>query len=190
MRVIGQDGVEIDPASIDWAKITSTPFTIRQDAGTSNALGQVRIDMPNAHAVYMHDTPKKGLFRSDVRFHSSGCARIQDVRDLAAWLLEGTGTDRIAIETGIESGETKTIRLARPVPVAWIYLTAWGDGDGAAQFREDIYRLDGSPQEIANSTLAARRARPGPDPATTGGVPAKPKPVKDVVASALSADER
>ena len=129
MRVIGQGGVELDPATINWTNTSSVPFSIRQDAGPTNSLGQTRIDMPNAHAVYMHDTPKKGLFRSDVRFHSSGCARIQDVRDLAAWLLEGTGVDRIAIETGIDTGETKTIRLARAVPVAWIYLTAWAAGE-------------------------------------------------------------
>ncbi|MET0606291.1 MAG: L,D-transpeptidase family protein [Beijerinckiaceae bacterium] len=188
MRVIGHNGAEIDASTIDWAKVAAIPFSIRQDAGPTNALGQVRIDMPNAHAVYMHDTPRKSLFRSDVRFHSSGCARIQDVRDLATWLLEGTGIDRIAIETGIESGETKTIRLARPAPVAWIYLTAWASGDGEVQFRDDIYKLDDSPEEIASSTLVARRNKPAPDPVTTGSVPAKPKP--KVVASTLSVDER
>lgn len=191
MRVIGQGGAELDPATIDWTNTSSVPFSIRQDAGPTNSLGQTRIDMPNAHAVYLHDTPKKGLFRSDIRFQSSGCARIQNVRDLAAWLLAGTGVDRIAIETGIESGETKTIRLARSVPVAWIYLTAWGDGEGGVQFREDIYKLDDTPQDVAASTLTARRGGPAADPVTTGSIPAKPKPAaKAVVASTLNADER
>ena len=184
MRVIGQGGAEIDPTTINWNNTAAIPFGIRQDAGPTNSLGQMRIDMPNAHAVYMHDTPKKSLFRSDIRFHSSGCARIQNVRDLAAWLLEGTGVDRIAIETGIESGETKTIRLAKSVPVAWIYLTAWGDSDNAVQFRDDIYKLDDSAKEIAASTLTAKRAPIGVDPVATGSIPAKPKPAKNVVATA------
>lgn len=187
MRVIGQGGAEIDPATIDWTNTASVPFSIRQDAGPNNSLGRLRIDMPNPHAVYLHDTPKKGLFRSDVRFQSSGCARIEGVRDLAAWLLEGTGVDRIAIETEIDAGETKTIRLARPVPVAWIYLTAWGDGEGEVQFREDIYQLDDSAKDIAESTLVARR--PVADPVTTGSIPAKPKP-ESVITGALAADGR
>ncbi|MBN9060955.1 MAG: hypothetical protein BGP06_16935 [Rhizobiales bacterium 65-9] len=187
MRVIGQGGVELDPATIDWTNTTSAPFSIRQDPGPTNSLGQTRIDMPNAHAVYLHDTPKKGLFRSDVRFQSSGCARIEGVRDLAAWLLQGTGVDRIAIETEIDSGQTKTIRLARPVPVAWIYLTAWGDSDGDTQFREDIYKLDESAKDIAGSTLSARRD--SADMTPTGGISAKAKP-KPVVASSLKTDER
>jgi murein L,D-transpeptidase YcbB/YkuD len=188
MRLIGAGGVEIDPATIDWTQTGSIPFSVRQDAGPTNSLGQLRIDMPNAHAVYMHDTPKKGLFRSDVRTHSSGCARIENVRDLAAWLLEGTATDRIAIEMGIESGETRTIRLAKSVPVAWIYLTAWGQSDGAVQFREDIYRLDGLPREaVAAPPVTARRSVPG-DALSTGSVAPKP-PGKPVMASRLGADE-
>ncbi|WP_342359231.1 L,D-transpeptidase family protein [Terrarubrum flagellatum] len=189
MRLIGAGGAEIDPKTIDWNNTSSVPFSVRQDAGPTNSLGQLRIDMPNAQAVYMHDTPKKDLFRSDVRFHSSGCARIQDVRDLAAWLLEGTGVDRIAIETGIESAETKTIRLAHSVPVAWIYLTAWGSGDGAVQFREDIYKLDGAPKDPAASTLVARTKAPGVDMMTTGSVPAKPKPAKALVVGAANTEE-
>ena len=46
--------------------------------------------MPNKLAVYMHDTPSKGLFGADYRFLSHGCVRVQGVYDLAEWLLEGT----------------------------------------------------------------------------------------------------
>ncbi len=38
----------------------------------------------------MHDTPQKSLFGGDARFHSSGCARVQNVRDLVTWLLAET----------------------------------------------------------------------------------------------------
>ena len=73
---------------MDWKSDRSPNFTIRQDAGAGNALGALRIDMPNPHAVYMHDTNHKEHFSADHRFHSSGCARVAEVRDLAAWLLE------------------------------------------------------------------------------------------------------
>jgi L,D-transpeptidase YcbB len=169
MRVIGRDGEELSPSSVDWSGKSSLNFSIRQDPGPTNALGQVRFDMPNSHAVYMHDTPKKELFRSDVRFHSSGCARTANVRDLAAWLLADQGVTRADIDEGIQDGDTKTIRLARPVAVAWVYLTAWGDGLGNVQFREDVYGLDDTAQEIAKTTLVGRRSAP----LTTASVPAR-----------------
>lgn len=153
MRVLDGSGAELDPASIDWSGASGINFTIRQDPGPTNSLGVIRIDMPNVHSVYLHDTPKKELFRSDVRFHSSGCARVEGVRDLAAWLLQGTDWTRAAIDTQVEVGERKDVRLTRPVPVAWVYLTGWGT-DGSVQFRDDVYGLD-TPDGITASTLIA-----------------------------------
>jgi L,D-transpeptidase YcbB len=170
MRVIGAGGEEMSPSQIDWSGKTAVNFSIRQDPGATNALGQVRLDMPNSHAVYMHDTPKKDLFRSDVRFHSSGCARTANIRDLAAWLLAEQGVSRRDLDEAINAEGTRTIRLQRPVAVAWVYLTAWGDGLGDVQFREDIYGLDDTAGEIAASTLVARVKRGAP--ATTASISA------------------
>ena len=55
-----------------------------------NSLGVVRINIPNPYGVYMHDTPAKGIFGDDFRFVSSGCMRVQNVRDYVAWLLKDT----------------------------------------------------------------------------------------------------
>jgi L,D-transpeptidase YcbB len=169
MRVIGAGGEELPASAVDWSGKTGVNFSIRQDPGPTNALGVVRLDMPNSHSVYMHDTPKKELFRSDVRFHSSGCARTANVRDLAAWLLQDAGVSRRDIDAGVDEGESKTLRMAKPVAVAWVYLTAWGDGVGNVQFREDIYGLDDTAKEIAASTLMARRQPTG----ATGSIAAK-----------------
>ena len=38
----------------------------------------------------MHDTPHKGLFIEDARFDSSGCVRVQNIRELIVWLLRDT----------------------------------------------------------------------------------------------------
>jgi murein L,D-transpeptidase YcbB/YkuD len=161
MRLLGAENREIDPATVNWASLTAPYFTVRQDPGPDNSLGQMKIDMPNSEAVYLHDTPKKSLFRNDVRFNSSGCARVEGVRDLGAWLLEGTEWTPAAIEAEIAKGERKNIPLKKAVPVAWVYLTGWQGADGMVQFREDIYGLD-TPQGIVTSTILARKARPKP----------------------------
>ncbi|MGL5733381.1 MAG: L,D-transpeptidase family protein [Beijerinckiaceae bacterium] len=173
MRLIGAGNQEIDPATIDWTKPNIAQFFVRQDPGAENSLGAVRIDMPNTHAVYMHDTPKKSLFRSDVRFHSSGCARVLGIRDLAAWLLEGTGIDRLALEADIAAGDNKTIRLPKAVPVIWIYMTAWGNADGGVEFRDDIYKLD-EPKPAAQDPMVAQ-GKPVDTQETTGSVKASAK---------------
>jgi murein L,D-transpeptidase YcbB/YkuD len=159
MKLLGAENREIDPATVNWQTITNPYFYVRQEPGPTNSLGQLKIDMPNTEAVYMHDTPSKTLFRNDVRFNSSGCARIEGVRDLAAWLLEGTEWTKPAIEAEIAKGERRNIVLKKSVPVAWVYLTGWQSGDGQVQFREDIYSLD-TPQGIVTSTIQARKPKP------------------------------
>ncbi|WP_163103874.1 L,D-transpeptidase family protein, partial [Acinetobacter baumannii] len=75
--------------------------------------------------VYMHDTPAKGLFDEDQRFHSSGCARIQDIRGLIAWALQGTPWTRSEIDQVLQTDERVDARPAQPIPVYWVYVTAW-----------------------------------------------------------------
>lgn len=159
MKLLGAENKEIDPASVNWATLKNPYFYVRQEPGPTNSLGQMKIDMPNSDAVYMHDTPKKTLFRNDVRFNSSGCARIEGVRDLGAWLLEGSEWNRQSIEDEIAKGERKNITLKKQVPVAWVYLTGWQGADGQVQFRDDIYGLD-TPQGIVTSTIQPRKPKP------------------------------
>ena len=68
----------------------------------------------------------------------------ENVRDLVVWLLaETSGFSRIEIDDVIRSGERKDAKLKAPVPLHWIYVTAWATADGVVQFREDIYNRDG-----------------------------------------------
>jgi murein L,D-transpeptidase YcbB/YkuD len=143
MRVLGVRDEEIDPRSIDWASNRSPNFTIRQDSGTWNALGYLKIDMPNPYAVYMHDTDTRKLFERDYRFDSHGCTRVDNVRDLAAWILEDVpGWNRAAIDADIATGKKKVISLPHKIPVAWVYLTGWVTRDGTVEFRDDVYAHD------------------------------------------------
>lgn len=144
IRIIGPNG-EIPPERVNWRSDEATRYTFRQDPGGEfNSLGFVRINIPSPHGVYMHDTPSKGIFGDDYRFVSSGCIRVQNVRDYIAWLLKETpGWDRARIDEVIASGERINARIANPVPCYWVYVTAWATPDGGVQFRDDIYNKDG-----------------------------------------------
>jgi murein L,D-transpeptidase YcbB/YkuD len=84
------------------------------------------------------------MFSKLLRFESSGCVRVQNVRDLVTWLLRDTGGwDRNRFEQTIKTGESVPVALAQPVPVYFTYISAWSTGDGVVHFRDDIYRRDG-----------------------------------------------
>ena len=144
MDVLDAHDAPIDPRSVDWSGARTPNFTVRQQSGSWNALGAVKIDMPNSYSVYMHDTNQRNLFSDDYRFDSHGCSRVDNVRDLAAWLLqeEMPKWNRAAIDAAIATGQRQDIALPRKVPVAWIYLTAWMTKDQTVQFRNDIYDQD------------------------------------------------
>ena len=144
IRIFDPRGNELAPAQINWYSEEAVNYRFKQDPGELNSLGTMRINFPSAYGVYMHDTPFKNLFGEDDRFHSSGCMRVQNVRDLVYWLLAETpGWSRAEIDQVIRSGERKDARVAKPVPLYWVYVTAWATSDGIAQFREDIYNRDG-----------------------------------------------
>ena len=143
MRVLGARDEEIDPQTVDWSSDRSPNFTVRQDSGGFNALGNLKIDMPNPYSVYMHDTTTRNLFANDYRFDSHGCTRVDNVRDLATWILEDVPPwNRAAIDAGIAAGGLKVINLPHKMPVAWVYLTGWVTRDGTIQFRDDVYKHD------------------------------------------------
>jgi murein L,D-transpeptidase YcbB/YkuD len=136
---------ELDPADIDWSAFTPVnfPYRLRQDPGESNSLGRIKFMLPNPYAVYLHDTPTRHLFQRPVRTFSSGCIRVEEPVQLANFVLEN-GEDAVTIDVQeeIDSGEHHTRSLPRPLPVYLLYLTAWVDDQGRAQFRDDIYGRD------------------------------------------------
>ncbi len=148
IRILDGHGTEIDPRKVDWNTERAINYTLRQDAGASNALGNIRINMPNKDAVYMHDTPSKKYFGGDYRFLSHGCVRVEGVYDLAAWLLENAPGapngkwDKASLLAKVATGEHFDIKLPASVPVIWVYMTGWANADGVTHFRDDIYDYD------------------------------------------------
>jgi L,D-transpeptidase YcbB len=151
----------LDPATVDWASPQVVSYKFRQDPGPQNALGVIRINMPNKHAVYMHDTPLKTLFGQSARAFSSGCVRVERVFELVAWLLapvKGWNLDRV--EAQVASGKKIDVKLPAPVPVHFVYLTAFASSNGIAQFRPDIYGRDrGTGEDDQLDAVAAAQSR-------------------------------
>ncbi len=90
IRILDKRRNELSPQQINWYSDEAVNYRFKQDPGDFNSLGSIRINFPSQHGVYMHDTPSKNLFGEDFRFHSSGCVRVQNVRELVNWLLRET----------------------------------------------------------------------------------------------------
>lgn len=133
--------VRRDPAAARARGYVWSDGRYRQRPGPNNALGQMKLVMPNPYSVYMHDTPGKHRFVEEVRTFSHGCIRTGDAIGYAATLLEGVKT-RAEIDAIVASEETTQINLAKPIPVYIAYFTAESDGDGGVRVLPDIYNRD------------------------------------------------
>lgn len=136
---------ELDPETIDWAKMGRRSFTykLRQDPGPRNSLGRIKFMFPNKFSVYLHDTPKRSLFKETIRDFSSGCIRTEKPIDLAVYLLQDdTQWAREKLLDTIKTGKRKVVRIRRPIAVHLQYWTAWVDENGKLHFRDDIYDRD------------------------------------------------
>lgn len=134
----------------------------RQKPGPGNALGLMKLVMPNRYSVYMHDTPNKQLFDEDFRSFSHGCIRTNDAIGFAARLLEGQ-ISREEVDAVLASGKTVTIDLARHIPIYVAYFTAVSDGEGTVTMLSDIYDRD----KRIRLTALGRSLRAGSRPIQT-----------------------
>ena len=177
IRVIDKKGQEVPPEQINWQTDDTTNYMFKQDPGDQNSLGIVKINFPSPEGVYMHDTPHKGTFNDDYRFDSSGCVRIQNIRELIAWILRDTpGWDANRVEAELRGNDRLDVKVLAPIDLHWVYITAWSTADGIVNFRNDIYNLDGLEQytDEAAAPAAAGNAPvtgtdPTPLPGTTNG---------------------
>jgi len=152
IRLIDGKGQEVAPETVDWNAEKAPNLMFRQDPGKINAMSSTKINFHNPNNEYMHDTPQQGLFNKLMRFESSGCVRVQNVRDLTTWLLRDTpGWSREQIEQVINTRVSSPIKLAVEVPVYFVYISAWSARDRVVQFRDDIYQMDGA-TELALQT--------------------------------------
>lgn len=135
----------LDPNDIDWTALEGSrlPFRVRQKPGSNNALGRLKLDMPNRFSVYLHDTPQRRLFALPYRALSYGCVRLERPVELAGFLLANEpewSAERVA--EAMEAGQTVTVALSEPVPVYLFYSTSFVDEAGRLHFRPDPYGAD------------------------------------------------
>jgi murein L,D-transpeptidase YcbB/YkuD len=126
----------IDPATVDWQGVVDgkVDVMIRQKPGPKNFMGRIKFMFPNQFGVYLHDNPRRELFKESVRYFSGGCVRLEDAWRLSRWLFhrelswEGHGTE-------------EPVMLDQPVPVYITYMTAVPDGQSIAYY-DDAYGRD------------------------------------------------
>ncbi len=153
IRIFDWHGKELQWQEIDWTTDQATQYRFTQDPGDGNSLGSVRINFHNKHQVYLHDTPEQSLFGSGYRFHSSGCVRVQNVRELVTWLLGSTTPewDRQRVDEAIRGGAREDVKLKARVKLHLSYISAWAQADGSVHFRDDIYKMDGEGQNLVGA---------------------------------------
>ncbi|HEY9578400.1 MAG TPA: L,D-transpeptidase family protein [Rhizorhapis sp.] len=123
---------------------------IVQLPGPDNALGQVKFDMRNDYAIYLHDTPAQHLFESAQRHRSHGCVRVEDAAGFARILAEQDGSILQFEEALANGGEESFVALSSEIPVRLIYHTAYLDENGGIRFLPDIYGWDAKVAEAMN----------------------------------------
>ncbi|WP_428839567.1 L,D-transpeptidase family protein [Brucella oryzae] len=149
-------GKKVSASAVNWSAVAAgkAHVGIRQKPSLDNALGELKILFPNAHDIYMHDTPAKSYFSRDMRALSHGCIRLERPRDMAAAVLGTSVTDLQKYFGKNERG----IKVKEPVPVFISYFTAWPEADGKIHYYGDVYNRDAGLQKAFDKTADSRLA--------------------------------
>ncbi|HYB08309.1 MAG TPA: L,D-transpeptidase family protein [Alphaproteobacteria bacterium] len=170
-EIVVLNGPDGDPygVNVNWRRYSKNhfPYVLQQLPGPKNALGQLKIELPNRFDVYLHDTPSKKLFARAQRDFSHGCIRVEEVMGLASLLLTGNTDDAVEdLKSKIEDGATYHLPAKHPLPVYVVYWTVVTDADGAISFRPDTYGRDA--RVISAIASRVRLSMPGPGQVSHG----------------------
>lgn len=114
-----------------------------QQPGDGNSLGRMKLDMPNEHAIFLHDTPNRNLFNLASRALSHGCVRVERATELAMTMaILGAGmTPDDAVAAHTSKVYTK-VPMTKTFPVYLTYFTVARDVTGMLRSFPDIYNRD------------------------------------------------
>jgi murein L,D-transpeptidase YcbB/YkuD len=125
------------------SKSADGTITVVQQPGANNSLGLMKLDMPNEHAIYIHDTPNRALFNLPSRALSHGCIRAERASELAMTMAI-LGAD-ITPDQGVEytlSGKYTKVPMTKTFPVYITYFTVARDVNGLMRSFSDLYGRD------------------------------------------------
>lgn len=145
-------GRAMSSTAVDWYGSTQA-ISVRQPPSSDNALGELKILFPNAHAIYMHDTPQKSFFQRDMRALSHGCVRLAEPRKMAAAVL---GISEQELASKIAQGKNQAIQVPQKIPVYVAYFTAWPNKDNQIEYFDDVYSRDAAVEKAFDATSKAR----------------------------------
>ncbi len=147
LKVYNMDGKPVDASTVTSDNYRR--FIYRQDPGAGNALGSVKINMPNKWMIYMHDTPHRSDFQNRSRAQSSGCVRLHHPREFAAMLLNDPRKySEEEIDTFIVKRKTVAVKPPQSVGVHIVYFTVFPDSAGNMCFVPDVYKRDNKFRKI------------------------------------------
>jgi murein L,D-transpeptidase YcbB/YkuD len=149
---VAVNGKVMPSSAVNWFGSTQN-ISVRQPPSSDNALGDLKILFPNAHAIYMHDTPSKSFFQRDMRALSHGCVRLQEPRKMAAAILGISAQD---VDAEIAAGKNVAEKVNAKIPVYVAYFTAWPNKDGAVEYFDDVYDRDAATVKAFEATSQAR----------------------------------
>ena len=141
------DAAMLAPEKVDWRAVAAGKRVVklRQLPGPANSMGQVKFAFPNAHDIYLHDTPNKAPFADASRDISNGCIRLEDAQRLSRWMLGS------AAATASNAPEQHVL-LPTPVPIFVTYLTAQANS-GQLSFVDDVYGRDSAGSSVIAAAL-------------------------------------
>ncbi|MDP3353659.1 MAG: L,D-transpeptidase family protein [Flavobacteriaceae bacterium] len=126
----------------NWQFNKARSYTYVQTSGKHNSLGLMKFIFPNRFLIYLHDTNSRGYFEKEIRALSSGCIRVQNPFELAAYLLDDPEQWSLEkIDEAINYGKTKDLKFSKEIYIHIFYWTAWIE-NGVLCFRDDLYNLD------------------------------------------------
>jgi L,D-transpeptidase YcbB len=137
------------------ARAKDGTITVVQQPGPTNSLGMIKLDMPNEHAIFIHDTPARGLFAQSFRALSHGCVRTERATELGITMaILGAGMKSSDAVDIVGSGKYTRVPMTKTFPVYIMYFTMASDIQGKMGTFPDLYSRDGA---VLASFAAARQ---------------------------------
>lgn len=141
LRATDSRGRPVNPSVINSSNYRR--FNISQAPGYRSSLGEVKFNLPNPWAIYLHDTPHREDFVKHYRAYSSGCIRVHKPKEFAEFLIQDPSLYSYnKIDSICKMRRTISYPMKREIAVHIVYLTNGIDSNGNIMYLKDVYGWD------------------------------------------------